>query len=44
MIRYFRSVFCKHKFIHVKRNEYRDRTIDTYMCEKCGYVRKIKTM
>jgi RNase P subunit RPR2 len=43
MIRVVRSWFCKHDFIHIKTNEYREGTVTTYMCKKCGWIRKIKT-
>lgn len=43
MFRYIRSIFCNHNFLHVKRNEYPDETVDTFLCRKCGYVRKVKT-
>jgi hypothetical protein len=42
-MRYIRSLFCKHDFIHVKRNEYRGETVDTFLCSKCGWIRKVKT-
>lgn len=43
MIRVVRSWFCKHDFMHIKTNEYREGTVTTYMCKKCGWIRKIKT-
>lgn len=43
MIRYIRSCFCKHTFERVKQNEYPDRTITTYICKRCGWVRRVTT-
>lgn len=38
-----RRWFCKHDFIKVKNNEYPSRTVTTYLCKKCGWIRKVKT-
>lgn len=51
MINWIREQFCKHEFEHVNSTSIRKvkiwttdtHYIDTYMCKKCGYVRKIKT-
>lgn len=43
MIRYIRSLFCKHDFMLVAHNEYNNGTTTTYMCKHCGWIRKVKT-
>lgn len=43
MIRYIRSCFCKHDFELVKNNEYPGGTTTTYLCKKCGWIRRIRT-
>lgn len=43
MVRIIRSWFCKHDFMHIKTNEFSDRTVTTYMCKNCGWKRKIVT-
>lgn len=43
MIRWIRSCFCKHEFEFIKQNEDPVYTRTTYMCKKCGWIRKIKT-
>ena len=43
MVRIIRSWFCKHDFIRVKNNEYPTCTVTTYMCKRCGWIRKITT-
>ena len=43
MINWIRRQFCKHGFVHVQKNRYAWRIIDTYMCKKCGLIRKIET-
>ena len=49
LINYLRSCFCNHDFKYVdgvsirERHETVPHTIRyTYMCKKCGYVKKIK--
>ena len=50
LINYLRSCFCKHKFELLKEIEcyYNEKDEipayrrQTYMCFKCGYVKKIK--
>lgn len=42
-INYIRSCFCRHDFIKVKQNEYTDGTTTTFMCSKCGWIRKVNT-
>ena len=50
LINYLRSCFCKHEFEFIaeisayeNKNAPRPYTIrHTYMCNKCGYVKKIK--
>lgn len=50
LIEYIRSCFCKHEFELVSRaNIYRTQYDSmpyqeeySYMCEKCGYIKKIK--
>jgi hypothetical protein len=43
MISLIRRQFCKHDFMCVKQNEYRDHTVTSYMCKKCGWIRTIRT-
>lgn len=43
MINWIRRQFCKHEFIHIQKVQYADCVVDTYMCKKCGWVRKITT-
>lgn len=43
MINWIRQQFCKHELELVKNNEYKDGTVTTYICKKCGYIRKVKT-
>ena len=43
MINWIRRQFCKHDFIHVQKVTYADCVVDTYMCKKCGWIRKITT-
>lgn len=43
MFNWIRQQFCKHELQIVKSNEYGFGTITTYMCPKCGYIRKVKT-
>lgn len=43
MINWIRMQFCNHELTKVKQNEYKFGTITTYICPKCGYVRKVKT-
>ena len=50
LINYLRSCFCKHEFNLLKETECYYNAEDklpayrrqTYMCPKCGYVKKIK--
>lgn len=50
LINYLRSCFCKHEFelikeVSVYENNRASRPVTirhTYMCNKCGYVKKIK--
>lgn len=51
MIQWFRSWFCKHEFEHVNSTDiavcgmFNTNThyIDTYICKKCGWIRKVRT-
>lgn len=43
MINWIRRQFCKHEFIHVQKTVYADCVVTTYMCKKCGWIRKITT-
>lgn len=43
MINWIKMQFCKHDFIRVQEVEYLDCIVSTYMCKKCGWVRKIRT-
>lgn len=43
MIGWIRQQFCNHNFIHVQRVNYMDCIMNTYMCTKCGYIRKVHT-
>lgn len=50
LINYLRSCFCKHEFKYIDEvSVYKDNRTSkphvirqTYMCKKCGYVKKIK--
>ena len=50
LINYLRSCFCKHEFELIKEiSVYEDKHASrpcavrhTYMCKKCGFVKKIK--
>ena len=44
MIRYIRSCFCNHDFVKVGTlTSYRYGITTTYLCKKCGWIRKVKT-
>lgn len=43
MINWIRRQFCKHELELVKQNEYSTGTVTSYICKKCGYIRKVKT-
>lgn len=50
IIEYIRSLFCKHEYELISKSKtyendlaQRPHTIiSTYMCKKCGYVKKVK--
>lgn len=43
MINWIRRQFCKYELELVKQNEYGSGTTTTYICRKCGYVRRVDT-
>lgn len=43
MIHIIRSWFCKHEFVHIEKVKYNDCIHDTFMCKKCGWIRKIRS-
>lgn len=43
MFNWVRRQFCKHELEFVAQNNYSFGTMTTYICKKCGYVRKVKT-
>lgn len=42
MIQWIRRCLCKHEFEEVKQNEYPDKTITSYICKNCGWIRRVK--
>ena len=40
MFNWIRHCLCIHDFEIVKQNEYPDKTVTTYLCKKCGWIRK----
>ena len=42
MCNWLRKIFCKHDFERVKQNEYPTHTSTTFICKKCGYIRKVR--
>jgi len=42
IIRYIRTLFCKHDFEHVRHVAFSTGDVDVFMCKKCGWIRKIK--
>ena len=43
IIKYIRTLFCKHDFEHIRHVTFYTGEVDAFMCKKCGWIRKIKT-
>lgn len=43
MIRYIRTCLCKHEFELANQVQYKDCVVRTYLCKKCGWIRKVVT-
>ena len=43
MINWIRRQFCNHKLELVHKNVYDGCTVSSYICKKCGYIRRVET-
>lgn len=43
MIHWIKQWFCKHDLAHVRAVEYTDCTVDSFICKKCGWKRRVIT-